>query len=119
MRLCSGHPKVHFGTIVEGSWGWEVGDGGRGGHGGGRGLHGGPPGSLTTTLAWTWDVKQPTNNCWLTTSRSCRLRKGGGGGNVHYFLFLIILPSAAMEVTQHVPKFLSQCVAIVLGQISA
>ena len=21
VRLCSGHPKVHFGTIVEGSWG--------------------------------------------------------------------------------------------------
>ena len=37
VRLCSGHPKVHFGTIVEGS-------GGRGG-----GCTVGPPGSLTTT----------------------------------------------------------------------
>ena len=35
MRLCSGHPKVHFGTIVEGSWG------------GGGGCTVGPPGSLT------------------------------------------------------------------------
>ena len=31
VRLCSGHPKVHFGTIVEGSWG-----GGRGGGVGAR-----------------------------------------------------------------------------------
>ena len=34
VRLCSGHPKVHFGTIVEGSWG-----GGRGVHGRSPGLH--------------------------------------------------------------------------------
>ena len=34
VRLCSGHPKVHFGTIVEGSWG---------------GCTVGPPGSLTIT----------------------------------------------------------------------
>ena len=34
MRLCSGHPKVHFRTIVEGSWE-------------GRGCSVGPPGSLT------------------------------------------------------------------------
>ena len=39
MRLCSEHPKVHFGTIVEGSL---VGE--RGGEGGG-----GPLGSLTKT----------------------------------------------------------------------
>ena len=32
MRLCSGHPKVHCGTIVEGSW---------------EGCTVGPPGSLT------------------------------------------------------------------------
>ena len=38
MRLCLGHPKVHFGTIVEGSWG----------RGGGREeCTVGPPGSLT------------------------------------------------------------------------
>ena len=42
MRLCSGHPKVHFGTIVEGSWG-----GGGGGGGGGGECTVGPPGSLT------------------------------------------------------------------------
>ena len=30
-RLCSGHPKVHFGTIAEGSW---EGGGGGGVHGG-------------------------------------------------------------------------------------
>ena len=33
--MCSGHPKVHFGTIVEGSWG--------------KGCTVGPPGSLTMT----------------------------------------------------------------------
>ena len=38
VRLCSGHPKVHFGTIVEGSLGG----------GGGGGCTVGPPGSLTT-----------------------------------------------------------------------
>ena len=32
MRLCSRHPKVHFGTIMEGSWGE-----GRGGPGVGGG----------------------------------------------------------------------------------
>ena len=32
MRLCSGHPKVYFGTIEEGSFG---------GGGGGEGLEGG------------------------------------------------------------------------------
>ena len=36
VRLCSGHPKVHFGTIVVGSWG----DGGGGGVGGGEGALG-------------------------------------------------------------------------------
>ena len=35
MRLCLGHPKVHFGTIVEGSWG-----------GGGGGVLGGSSGLL-------------------------------------------------------------------------
>ena len=35
VKLCSGHPKVHFGTIVEGSWG------------GGGGCTVGPPGSPT------------------------------------------------------------------------
>ena len=40
VRLCSGHPKVHFGTIVEGSW---RGMGGGGG-GGGGGVHGGSSG---------------------------------------------------------------------------
>ena len=44
VRLCSGHPKVHFGTIVEGSWGWR---------GGGGGCTVGPPGSLTILLALT------------------------------------------------------------------
>ena len=39
VRLCSGHPKVHFGTIVEGSCG--------GGGGGGGWCTVGPPGSLT------------------------------------------------------------------------
>ena len=38
-QLYSGHPKVHFGTIVEGSW--------RGGGGGGV-CTVGPPGSLTS-----------------------------------------------------------------------
>ena len=38
VRLCSGHPKVHFGTIVEGSW--RV----------GRGCTAGPTGSLTIGL---------------------------------------------------------------------
>ena len=33
VRMCSGHPKVHFGTIVEGSKG---GGGGGGGEGGAR-----------------------------------------------------------------------------------
>ena len=28
VRLCSGHPKVHFGTIVEGSWGRVLGGSG-------------------------------------------------------------------------------------------
>ena len=36
VRLCSGHPKVHFGTIVEGSWGEGGGLGG--------GVHGRSPG---------------------------------------------------------------------------
>ena len=31
MRLCSEHPKVHFGTIVEGSLGGWGGEGGGGG----------------------------------------------------------------------------------------
>ena len=43
--MCLGHPKVHFGTIVEGS-----------GRGEGGGVHGRPPGSLTITrgvwVAW-------------------------------------------------------------------
>ena len=43
MRLCLGHPKVHFGTIVEGSWVGEVGGGG------GEGKHVGPPDSLINT----------------------------------------------------------------------
>ena len=38
VRLCSGHPKVHFGTIVEGS----LAGGGEGG-----GCTGDPAGSLT------------------------------------------------------------------------
>ena len=41
MRFCSGHPKVHFGTIVEGSLGSGVGAGVRGcteGGGGGGGV---------------------------------------------------------------------------------
>ena len=38
VKLCFGHPKVYFGTIVEGSWG---------GGGGGGGCTVGPPGSLT------------------------------------------------------------------------
>ena len=42
VRLCSGHPKVHFGTIVEGSGGWGQGVGG--------GCIWGPPGSLTTVF---------------------------------------------------------------------
>ena len=41
VKLCSGHPKVHFGTIVEGSWGV----------GGGGGCTMGPPGSLTNVSA--------------------------------------------------------------------
>ena len=41
VRLCPGHPKVHFGTIAEGSLG-------RGGGGGGRCMVG-PPGSLIIT----------------------------------------------------------------------
>ena len=44
MRLCSGHPKIHFGTIVEGSW--------KGGGGGGGGTVG-PPGSLTKCTSFT------------------------------------------------------------------
>ena len=39
--MWSGHPKVHFGTIVEGSWveaGVGGGGGGGGGHGGSSGL---------------------------------------------------------------------------------
>ena len=31
VRLCSGHPKVNFGTLVVGSWGREGGVGGGGG----------------------------------------------------------------------------------------
>ena len=47
MILCSGHPKVHFGTIVEGSWACVcVGGGGRCTGGGG----GGPPGSFTVVF---------------------------------------------------------------------
>ena len=49
MRMCSGHPKVHFGTIVEGSWGG----------GGWGGCTVGPLGSLTTgvtTVASTWFI---------------------------------------------------------------
>ena len=40
----NGHPKVHFGTIVEGSQGG-------GGGGGGGGCTGGPPDSL---IIWPW-----------------------------------------------------------------
>ena len=35
-KLCSGHSKVHFGTIVEGSLGRGVHGGGGGGGGGSR-----------------------------------------------------------------------------------
>ena len=42
MRLCSGHPRVHFRNRVEGSW-----EGG----GGGGGCTVGPPGSLTNLLS--------------------------------------------------------------------
>ena len=41
MKICSGYPKVHFGTIVEGSFA------GAGGGGGGGRCTVGPPGSLT------------------------------------------------------------------------
>ena len=45
MRLCSGHPKVHFGTIVEGSWGGE----------GGGGVLGRSPGLPDYKIAcWLW-----------------------------------------------------------------
>ena len=61
VRLCPGHPKVHFGTILEGSWG----ESGRGG-----GCTVCPPGSLTKCFVRTgiwhpalaiprWGVVQP------------------------------------------------------------
>ena len=48
-RLCSRHPKVHFGTIVEGFW---KGREGAAGGGGGGGSTGGPTGSLTNSILW-------------------------------------------------------------------
>ena len=42
VRLCSGHPKVHFGTIVEGFWGGWLGGGGV--------CSVGPPGSPTVCM---------------------------------------------------------------------
>ena len=58
VRLCLGHPKVHFGTIVEGSWG---------------GCTVGPPGSLTK-----YAVVKIRNSChvkvmdfWARQSGSC------------------------------------------------
>ena len=53
MTLFSGHPKVHFGTIVVRSWGGGGGGGRGGGVGGGCSV--GPPGSLTKK---NWRRKQ-------------------------------------------------------------
>ena len=50
VRLCSGHPKVHFGTIVEGSWGR-----------GGGGVHGRSTG-LPDYQSRQWLQQQQQNN---------------------------------------------------------
>ena len=52
VRLCSGHPKVHFGTIVEGSWG------------GWRGCSVGPPGSLTKCVL-SWASRHSCHSCFV------------------------------------------------------
>ena len=48
VRLCSGHPKVHFGTIVEGSWG---------GGGGGGGVLGGSSGLPHYCTPWPHQLR--------------------------------------------------------------
>ena len=73
VRLCSGHPKVHFGTIVEGSWG--TGGGGGGGGGGARWLLRAP--SLIDL--------QPLSQCgsmYNSLSRSVSEMHNNGGGTL-------------------------------------
>ena len=58
MRLCSGHPKVYFGTIVEGSYG----------RGGGGGCTGGPLIFLTKKITSCFTTCVVVCNNWLSLS---------------------------------------------------